>query len=275
MDRGNLALGSGDCALAAEFFSKAVGSAASSGKGDQLLALKGLANALTLAERHAEAAKVYRRLAELDPADPTNRFNLAVALTRVRLFSQAEAIYLQLLAEQADFLQARYNLAALYRAEGKLAQARDQWRQVVRQAPQLASAHGALGEVLLTLGNAREAMTAYATAAELVGDDAKLWCGLATAAWAAGRPHEAATAARRAVELADQDPVAWRLLGDVLLDLHRATGDKEYLAGATAAWRQSLALDGSQADLQRALDAMAGTAVQPLQAVSSRPSVDN
>ena len=259
MDRANAALSRGDCTLAAELFAEAADSAANTGEGDGLLAMKGEANALTLAQRHEEAAAIYQRLIEVDPFDQTSRFNLAVAMARLRRFSEAEAIYLDLLSEQEDFLQARYNLASLYQVQGKLTQARDQWQQVVRQAPRLSSAQAALAEVLLELGQPREAMAAYGVAAKLVGDDPVIWRGFAAAARAAGEFQQAALAARCTAQLVPRDATAWRLLGDVLLDLHRSTGDERYLSQAVDAWRRSLALDGTQADLRGILAAHAGS----------------
>lgn len=199
MGRGNAALGAGELARAAELFALAVERAKGLDRGSELLALKGLVNALTLAERTAEAADVYRSILEADPSDHTTRFNLAVALTRLRHFSEAEAMYGQLLTEQADFVQARYNLAALYQAQGKLAQARDQWRQVVRQAPQLASAQTALGEVLLQLGQVGEAQATFDAATRLAEGDPAAWRGLAIAAQATGNLERASAAARREI----------------------------------------------------------------------------
>jgi tetratricopeptide (TPR) repeat protein len=269
MDRGNLAIGRGQCALAVELFSMA-GLVAPS-EGEWILALKGKANALVLSERYADAARVFRRLVEADRADRTSRFNLAVTLTRLRQFSEAEGLYLELLGEQADHVQARYNLASLYQGQGKLAQAREQWRQVVRQAPQLASAQAALGEVLLQLGRADEAQAAYREAALLAKNDPAVWSGLALASRAAGHLEAAAAAARRSVQLAERDAAAWRLLGDVLLDLYRLTDDARYRSEAAEAWRRSLALDGSQDDLRRILATAGGEATtQPAPTAASR-----
>jgi Flp pilus assembly protein TadD len=225
--------------------------------GEELVALKDQADALTLAGRHEQAAEVYRRIITLDPTDRTNRFNLAVALGRMRLFSQAEEVYVQLLAEHPDFVQARYNLASLYQVQGKLTQACQQWQQVVHQAPRLVSAHVALGAALLDLGQAKAAADAYAEAAKLRSDDVGIWMGLAQAARAAGELGRAATAAQKAAQLSKTDPAAWRLLGDILVDSHRATGQDNFFTEAADAWRRSLELDGNQPDLRRLLDAVA------------------
>ncbi len=228
--------------------------------GEELAELKNQADALTLAGRHEEAVEVYRQIVELDPDDPISQFNLAVALGRIRLFSQAEEVYLQLLAAQGDFVQARYNLASLYQLQGKLDKACQQWRQVTRQAPWLVSAHVALGAVLLDLGQPKDAANAYAEASRLRSDDAGIWMGLARAARAAGDLGRAAAAAQRAAQLSETDPAAWRLLGDILLDAHRATGQDNFFTEAANAWRRSLQLDGNQADLRRLLDAAAALA---------------
>lgn len=280
MARGNAAVVDGDYPLAAHFYTRAVKAAGPEPgvrRGDKVEALKGLSNVLTLLGRHDQAAEAYRRLVEMDPSDRTGRFNLAVSLVRIRRFGEAEGIYLHLVTEQPDFVQARYNLAWLYQVEGKLAQARDQWRQVVRQAPQLASAHAALGDVLMHLGDVGQAMAAYLVATDQAADNASLWHGLTLAARAAGYPQHAVVAARRAAELDPQDAAAWRLLGDVLLDLHRATRDERFLTQAATAWRRSLALDDTQDDLRRILAATGGsrTTAGPPPPAASAPAIDN
>ena len=59
---------------------------------------------------------------------------------------------------------------------------------------------------------------------------------------------------QRAIELAPYDAEPWRMLGDVKLQLYRATKDKALLAGAVTAWQKSLNLDTNQPELKKRLD---------------------
>jgi tetratricopeptide (TPR) repeat protein len=221
---------------------------------DELAALKDQADALTQNGQYEQAAEVYQQIVAKDPADRTSRFNLAVALGRLRRFSQAEEIYVRLLVEQPDFVQARYNLASLYQVEGKLAQACQEWQEVVQQVPKLASAHAALGAVLLDLGHGQEAVDAYAEASKLDDANPAIWRGLALASRVAGKLGSAAAAARKATQLDPKDAATWKLLGDALLELHRASTEERLLLEAAHAWRRSLELDPNQPDLRRIVD---------------------
>jgi len=219
-----------------------------------LPALRGLAASLVGTERFAEAVDVYGTIAGLSPTDRTPLFDLAVVQSRLGRLTDAEATYRKLLVgeeiDDATLLKAAYNLATVYQAQGKLAAAMEMWRVVTARAPHLAGAHSQFGEVLLLLGRPEEAMAAYAEAAKLQPMNVSEWLNLATAAHAAGSYGRAVVATRRATELAPRDAFIWRRLGDLLLDLHRATGQEESLAEAVDAWRKSLQCDPAQQDLR-------------------------
>jgi tetratricopeptide (TPR) repeat protein len=215
--------------------------------------LRSLAVALVAARRFDEVVPVYEAILGAAPADPAGRFNLALALSRIRDFGRAETEYRKLLAEHEDHVRGWYNLATLYQAQGKLHDAMRTWKEVVRLAPQLPSAHACLGEVLLDLGKRDEAMLAYAEAAKLRPKEVGAWLNLAAAARAAGSYGRAVLALQRATQLAPEDADVWARLGETLIELHRATDKPEPLAEAVEAWRRSLQLDADQTELRRNL----------------------
>ena len=236
----------GDYATAADTFRRALAA-----DPKDLDALRGLATALVASKQYARAVAVYDRTLVIAPTNRTARFNLAVALSRLKHFDRAERTYLQLLKTHPDDVRSRYNLASVYQAQGKLTEARRMWRGVLRRAPHLAGAHAALGQVLMDLGEHENAITAYAAAANLRGSSVDDWKNVIAAAEAAGSYGRALAAAERVTRLAPNDAGAWATLGNVHLTLHRATGNRPFLAKAVAAWRRSLALKPGQKQLRK------------------------
>lgn len=226
--------------------------------------LRGLAVALVAAKRFREAVPVYEAVLGSVPTDKTARFNLAIALSRIRDFHRAEVEYRRLLESHEDLVRGWYNLATLYQAQGKLHDARRAWQSVVRLAGHLPSAHSCLGEVLTDLGKHEKAMLAYAEAAKLSPKEVGAWLNLAAAARAAGSYGRAVVALQRAVKLAPVDADVWARLGEVQLELHRSTENRQFLVEAARSWQKSLQLDGDQPELRRRLQACeAALSVKP------------
>lgn len=221
---------------------------------DNAEVLRGWAMALLVKQDFAQAVEVYRRLAELRPDDRTARYNLALALMREGEFFQAEEVYRQLLRDEPDFLDARVNLALLYQSQGKLSWAREQWQAVLQRDEDSAEAHALLAEVLLDLNRREEGMEHFARAAALQPKVASAWLNYAGAAAEVGSVGRAVAAMNRALHLAPQDAEAWRMLGDLKMELYRVTNDPAVLAEAVSAWEQSHTLDDTQADLARRIE---------------------
>jgi len=215
--------------------------------------LRCLAVALVAAKRFDEAIPVYESLLGAAPEDRTARFNLALALARVLNFRRAELEYRRLVESDERFVQAWYNLATLHQAQGKLDDAQRTWRKVLALAPHLPSAHACLAEVLLDLGRAEEAMGAYAEAAKLSPNEVAAWVNLASAAERAGSYGRAVVALQKAARLAPEDADVHARLGNVLIELHRATNRRVFLLDAVAAWRESVRLDPTQQALREKL----------------------
>jgi len=225
-------------------------------------AMAGLAFALSAAERHERALVVYRAIIAAAPAEVarTAKFNLGVTLMRLRRLGEAEQVFRQLSGVEAADVRSRFNLAICCEAQGKLADARDEWLGVIANSTALpaadrAFAHASLGEVLMNLGRRDKAMEAYAMATKLAPNDAVTWLNLAVAARRCGSLGRAQVAAQKATALAPDNPAAWSLLGDVLLELHRLAGKREFLVQASQAWQKSLALDADQPALRQKLSA--------------------
>lgn len=213
-------------------------------------AWRGLAMALQASERYDEAIVVYRKLLDLGDEQPATRHNLALALAREGEFYEAEREYLELIRSQPDYKDAQVNLAMLYQLRGKLADAAERWRAVLRRWPDHVEAHASLGEVLMDLGQAEGAMDHYAEAAKLRPKRAGYWLNFAAAACRAGSGGRAITALDRAITLGPYDAEAWRMRGDILLELYRSTEQQDLLDQAVAAWRRSLELDDNQPSLR-------------------------
>jgi len=107
--------------------------------------------------------------------------------------------------------------------------------------------------VLLDLGEPAEAMRSYAEAAKLRPNHVTAWMNLSFAAREAGSYGRAVVALRKATALAPNDAEAWARLGEVLIELHRATEKRQFLLDALDAWRESVKLDPAQGELREKL----------------------
>jgi tetratricopeptide (TPR) repeat protein len=202
--------------------------------------LRTLAISLVAARRFAEVVPIYDSILGMDPNDQTARFNLALALSRVRDFGRAESQYRQLLAQNERSVEAWFNLAMLYQAQGRLEDARQTWLRVIALDGEMASAHGFLGEVYMDLQRPADALESFAKAAKLKPGEPVAWVNLAAAATRAGSYGLAIVAVHKAADIAPQDALFHYHLGEMLLELHRATGKHELLVEAVAAWKKSL-----------------------------------
>jgi tetratricopeptide (TPR) repeat protein len=252
-DVGRAALRLGDVALAAAAFYEALDLDPMHER-----ALRGLAAALVGAERYAEAVDILEMIVGLSPADRPSRFDLGVVQTRLGRLKPAELTFRHILGS-ADIddpltLKSAYNLAGIYQAQGKLTDARDLWRRITQRAPHLAGAHSQLGEVSMKLGDFEQAMAAYAEAAKRQPKNVSAWLNLATASRAAGSYGRAVIAVRRAAGLAPKDAVVWNRLGELLIELHRETGQREFVVYAIDTWRTSLDCNAEQPGVKKLIE---------------------
>lgn len=162
------------------------------------LAHEMLAQALSKADRTAEAVSAHRRALELNPrfaiahsslADDLFRtgrvpeaiahyeealrflpdyvdahHGLAIALVRSRHTTQGESQFAEALRLRPDFPEAHFNLANTLAATGRGAAAVSHYETALKQKPGYAEAHYNLANTLAELGRAPEAMAQYEAA---------------------------------------------------------------------------------------------------------------
>jgi tetratricopeptide (TPR) repeat protein len=203
--------------------------------------------------------EVYRAILAISPDDETARFNLALALMRSGSETQAGEAFRPLLTSEKFATEAAFNLATVLSSQGKIRQAETLLRELISNDKKMgssdrAAAHTLLGEVLFDLDDTKGSLEAYTEAARLTPKDVAAWLNLAASARAAGSYGYAVTATRKAAALSPFNAEIHLRLGNVLLELHRATHEERFLTEAVAAWRNSLKVDPSQSDLQRRVD---------------------
>ena len=227
--------------------------------------------------QYRRAAEVYQTILKLEPKDETARFNLALAMMRSGGSTQAAEMFQSLLTSEKFAARATFNMAVILSSHGKLTQAAVLLRQLIKSKnnmgpADLADAYSRLGEVLSDLDDRKGALEAYKEAASLTPNEVAGWLNLAAAARAQGSYGYAVTATRKAIKLSPFNAEIHLRLGNVLLELHRATLEDRFLEDAVAAWRESLKIDPSQTALRRRVDIYSRKApkAQPPRASSDR-----
>ena len=259
---GDKALANGQTELAIDCFSRAVALAPKNADAHRGLAVTLVALAARQAsgieaeKLYRRAAVVYRAILAISKDDQTARFNLGLALMRSGSPSQADEAFRSLLKSEEFGTEAAFNLAVVLAAQGKLKQAAAQLRRLIRTnrtmgSSDLAAAHARLGEVLSDLDDTEGALKAFTEAARLAPKDMAAWLNLAAAARAHGSYGYAVTATRKAAELSPFNAEIHLRLGNLLLELHRTTGEDRFLREAVAAWRNSVRIDPSQSELRK------------------------
>ena len=259
------ALANGQTELAIDCFSRAAALApknvdAHKGLAVALVALAARQGSDIEAERlYRRATGVYRAILAISKDDETARFNLGLALMRSGSPSEADEAFRPLLKSGKFGTKAAFNLAVVLASRGKLKQAATQLRRLIRTnrtmgSSDLAAAHARLGEVLIDLDDTAGALKACTEAARLAPKDVAAWLNLAVAARAHGSYGYAVTATRKAAQLSPFNAEIHLRLGNLLLELHRATKEERFLQEAVAAWRNSVKIDPSQSALRRRVE---------------------
>ncbi|MCP4377875.1 MAG: tetratricopeptide repeat protein [bacterium] len=259
---GDKALACGQTDLAIDCFTRAITLAPKNADAHRALAVTLVASAVNQSstseaeELYRRATKVYRAILDINADDETARFNLALALMRSGSASEADEVLRPLLNSDKFATEATFNLAVVLSAQGKLKQAAVLLKRLIRTnrtmgSADLAVAHTHLGEVLADLGDTAGALKAYTEAASLSPNDLVAWLNLAVAARGHGSYGYAVTATRKAVALSPLNSEIHLRLGNLLLELHRATGEERFLREAVDAWRQSVKIDPSQTSLRQ------------------------
>lgn len=138
------------------------------------------------------------------------------------------------------------SLAKIDYADRDFARAEERLRQVLSLKPNNAPARRLMGRVLLGRGRTAEARETFTALHREDAADYEAVRGLADVCEWTGEWDLACLYYERAVSLRKDDPEAWRALGAA----QERKGDGW---AASAAYRQSLGLDGSQSDLARGI----------------------
>ncbi len=262
---GDKALANGQTELSIACFQRAVGLDKKNADAHRGLAMAittlaaGKNSIIDSRKLYRRAVEVYRAILAISPDDETARFNLALALMRSGSETQAGEAFRPLLTSEKFATEAAFNLATVLSSQGKIRQAETLLRELISNDKKMgssdrAAAHTLLGEVLFDLDDTKGSLEAYTEAARLTPKDVAAWLNLAASARAAGSYGYAVTATRKAAALSPFNAEIHLRLGNVLLELHRATHEERFLTEAVAAWRNSLKVDPSQSDLQRRVD---------------------
>ena len=280
---GDKALANGQTELAIDCFSRAVALAPRNADAHRGLAVAlvtsaaGQASSIDAERLYRRAVAVYRAILAISDDDETARFNLGLALMRSGSPTEADEAFRPLLGSRQFGTEAAFNLAVVLKSQGKLKQAEAQLRRLIRTnrtmgSSDLAAAYARLGEVLIDLDDRTGAMEAYTEAARLAPKDVAAWLNLAAAARARGSYGYAVTATRKAAKLSPFNAEIHLRLGNLLLELHRATGEDRFLGEAVAAWRNSLNVDPSQTDLRQRVEIYERRAPETQPAAATQPA---
>ncbi|MDE1138371.1 tetratricopeptide repeat protein [Paraburkholderia tropica] len=246
-----------------------------------------LGQALAFAQRHAEAASIYRGLIDEDAADADHWFGLASALQAQGAVSDAalawegvaqrdpqradalnnlgncrrllgepalaQAAYARALAAQPGNADALTNLGTLLQAQGQHAQALPLLREAVAVAPDSAAALVNLGALLMDDAHAQEAADVLARAVALAPDFAPAAYNYGNALHALGQRREAQAQYRRALAIDPAHAEAANNLGNVCRELGEHKAAMEAFDTALKARPDFVDACNNAANLHRAL----------------------
>lgn len=179
-----------------------------------------------------EAVAWLERALAVEPGHRRYREALAQALAMAGRQAEAARLYRALLDEDDTLADLWFSLACALQAQGALPAAADAWRAVVQREPNRADAWNNLGNVLRLLNHADAAHDAYRRALDIQPGDANALTNLGTLLQAQGRDDEALAMLRAAFTAAPESSSALINLGVLLTRLQRADEAAPLLARA-------------------------------------------
>ena len=179
----------------------------------------------------AEAAALYRRALELDPAAGTASVNLAAILMQTGRLGEAETVLRAALERRPDFVEAQYNLGVVLHEMGSLDAAVEAYRRTLALRPAMPEAHTNLGVALQQHGQLDAAVVSLRQAIVCDSRHVAAHFNLGVALFAQSRLDDAAAAYRAVLAL---DPIHIEARNNLALALS-AIGD---LAAATTLQKQ-------------------------------------
>jgi tetratricopeptide (TPR) repeat protein len=222
--------------------------------------------------RQEDAARLYRRAADLDPDAAQPRVNLGNMALRRGDTGEAERWYLEAIEADPYFMGAYNNLAMVYQDRGEPDKAIDLYGRALEKSPSNAVVLNNLASLYYAIGEIDEATTHWRRCARIAPEYPSPYNNLAGVALTRGEYDEAERLIATALEL---DPG----YGDArmnLANLHLARGEIEAardelnrageaytvlgrVGEALGAWRRSLEIDPTQEQVRRRVDELGGS----------------
>jgi tetratricopeptide (TPR) repeat protein len=174
--------------------------------------------------RMADAAALFDSAVASAPREPTFRFNLGLALSRLGRLAAAETAFRATLKNKPDFVQALFELGALLHRTGRLDEAEKRIRQVLKHMPGQAHAELALAAILVDARRFDEAESAARRGLAAAGEPnlkAQLYLQLAQALRRQRKDDEALAALDNAQALQPSLPGLARHRAETLQNLNR------------------------------------------------------
>ena len=203
--------------------------------------------------RWQEAEEILARVLAVNPDEPDGLQLLGLVRENQDRLGEAEQFFRRSLSFRPNQPQVQVQLGRVLAQTGRHQEAIDQLQTAVRTQPDLFDAFLVLAQVQLTVGDLAAAETNYRSALRLAPDSQTVLLGLGVLLNQTRRPAEAEPLLRAAARNTARPP-AWqakiaRNLG-LALDLQGKTEE------ALAAWQRAIALDPTNAEAHRELNAL-------------------
>jgi superkiller protein 3 len=180
--------------------------------------------------------RIFRELAQQDPANGHWQMHLGVALHALGREDEAAACHRRAIALGEETASTLTHLAATLMDQGQLDEATTCLLRAIDLDPKLASPHDHLGVIRLGQGRVDDAITHFELAIAFEPEVASQHANLGLALTAQGNPEQAIACFQRALQLDAEYATSHSGLGDALVKLGR-------LDEATASYRRAVALD--------------------------------
>lgn len=147
----------------------------------------------------AEAAPLYRRVLEIDPANEVACTNLAAIAVQTGDLGEAEILYRRVVTLKPNSAQAHYNLGYILQEQDRIDLAAAAYRRVIVLRTDFVEAHNNLGVVLEAQGLLDEAVAAFRAGIVVAPKRADAHYNLGAVLLRQGLADEAANAFRRVI----------------------------------------------------------------------------
>lgn len=196
--------------------------------------------------RLADAARLYRQVARLEPRNVEALRLLGSVRMRQGNFAEAERAFRKAVKIDARSADAHIELGVVLCRLGRLADAVSSYQRAIELKPDYAGAHNNLGIALRELGRLDEAIASYRQAVEIEPGYAEAHYNLGNALTAAERIDDAIASYRQAIAIKPDYADSSNNLGNALRQAGR-------LDEATASYRSAIAIKSDHVEAYRNL----------------------